>query len=212
MLEPDLEPDHIFLSLLQTGQTFGKPSQPWIWSIPHDRILRREGGNQLRINAVGLGTAQLHDRICPHLLRLQHDDREPRGPQILDQITLIAATCLKPDPLNMMLTHQPHQTAKAIRCVGHTPGLLDAVNGDVQLLLCNVDTGGNRANLLHLRRPFLVMRTHGSFNHPGSMKMPIAIWLSSSPQGSGACDPTIGDPLRVADRSGSSLSERLVYS
>jgi len=44
------------------------------------------------------------------------------------------------------------------------------------------------------------------------MKMPIAIWLSSSPQGSGACDPTIGDPLRVAARSGSSLSERFVYS
>jgi hypothetical protein len=40
------------------------------------------------------------------------------------------------------------------------------------------------------------------------MKMPIAILLASSPYGSGALDPTTGDPLRVAARSGSFLSER----
>jgi hypothetical protein len=40
------------------------------------------------------------------------------------------------------------------------------------------------------------------------MKMPIAILLRSSPYGSGALDPTTGDPLRVAARSGSFLSER----
>src|SRR5215470_18799768 len=39
--------------------------------------------------------------------------------------------------------------------------------------------------LAHLRRPFLVMRTLGSFNHPGPMKKPIAISLQSSPQGFG---------------------------
>ena len=52
------------------------------------------------------------------------------------------------------------------------------------------------------------MRTLGSFNHPGPMKMPIAILLRSRPYGSGALDPTTGDPLRVAARSGSFLSER----
>jgi hypothetical protein len=44
------------------------------------------------------------------------------------------------------------------------------------------------------------------------MKMPIAILLASSPGGLGALDPTIGDPLRVAARSGSFLLERLQYS
>jgi hypothetical protein len=44
------------------------------------------------------------------------------------------------------------------------------------------------------------------------MKMPTAILLASSPQGSGANDPTIGDPLRVAARSGSFLSERINYN
>jgi hypothetical protein len=44
------------------------------------------------------------------------------------------------------------------------------------------------------------------------MKMPIAILLANSPQGSGANDPTISDPLRVAARSGSFLSERPNYS
>jgi hypothetical protein len=52
------------------------------------------------------------------------------------------------------------------------------------------------------------MRTLGSFNHPGPMEKPTAILLTSSPKGSGDDDPTIGDPLRVAARSGSFLAER----
>jgi len=40
------------------------------------------------------------------------------------------------------------------------------------------------------------------------MKMPIAILLASSPCGSGALDPTTGDPLRAATRGGSFLSEQ----
>jgi hypothetical protein len=40
------------------------------------------------------------------------------------------------------------------------------------------------------------------------MKKPTAILLSPSPCDSGADDPTIGDPLRVATRGGSFLMEQ----
>jgi hypothetical protein len=62
--------------------------------------------------------------------------------------------------------------------------------------------------LVHLRRPFLVMRTLGSFNHPGPDEEPIAILLRNSPKGCGANDPTIGSPARVAARVGPFLTER----
>jgi hypothetical protein len=43
--------------------------------------------------------------------------------------------------------------------------------------------------------PFLVMRTHGSFNHPGPMKKPIAILLRQAALKAEAdYDPTIGGP------------------
>jgi len=40
----------------------------------------------------------------------------------------------------------------------------------IELALAGVDAGADHAMLAHLRRPFLVMRTLGSFNHPGPMK------------------------------------------
>jgi hypothetical protein len=46
------------------------------------------------------------------------------------------------------------------------------------------------------------MRTLGSFNHPGLDEEPTAISLRSSPKGSGADDPTVGSPTRVAARVG----------
>jgi hypothetical protein len=107
-----------------------------------------------------------------------------------------------------MSVQQLHQLRKAVLRIGHLPASLVTANGDVELLLGDIDSGDHRASLVHLRRPFLVMRTHGSFNHTGLMKKPTAILLRSSPKGSGADDPTIGDPLRVAARSGSFLSER----
>jgi hypothetical protein len=50
------------------------------------------------------------------------------------------------------------------------------------------------------------MRTQGSFNHPGHDEEPIAILLTSSPQGSGGDDPTIGGPAREATRAGPFLN------
>src|SRR5439155_20801300 len=44
------------------------------------------------------------------------------------------------------------------------------VDRHVQLVLAGIDPGAHGAILAHLLRPFLVMRTLGSFNHPGPMK------------------------------------------
>src|SRR5260370_28204100 len=44
------------------------------------------------------------------------------------------------------------------------------VDRDVQLVLAGIDPGAHGAILAHLLRPFLVMRTLGSFNHPGPMR------------------------------------------
>src|SRR6266436_5436394 len=40
----------------------------------------------------------------------------------------------------------------------------------LELAFAGIDAGTDCAMLAHLLRPFLVMRTHGSFNHPGPMK------------------------------------------
>src|SRR5690349_7087219 len=79
----------------------------------------------------------------------------------------------------------------------------------IQLALAGIDAGANRDMLAHLRRPFLEMRTLGSFNHTGPMKKPIAILLQTSALTAAmGCDPTIGGPARVAARAGPFLSER----
>jgi hypothetical protein len=63
--------------------------------------------------------------------------------------------------------------------------------------------------LLIFVEPFLVMRTHGSFNHPGPDEVPIAISLQKAAlAASVGNDPTIGGPARVATRAGPFLSER----
>src|SRR5215468_2951337 len=40
----------------------------------------------------------------------------------------------------------------------------------IELAFASVDAGADYVMLAHLPRPFLVMRTLGSFNHPGPMK------------------------------------------
>jgi hypothetical protein len=59
----------------------------------------------------------------------------------------------------------------------------------------------------HLRRPFLVMRTLGSFNHPGPDEEPIVILLRSTARKAVmGYDPTIGGPAWVATQAGPFLS------
>jgi hypothetical protein len=61
--------------------------------------------------------------------------------------------------------------------------VLTAVQRDIELIFARVDAGRRCGMLAHLRRPFLVMRTLGSFNHPGPDEEPIAILLTNSPCG-----------------------------
>src|SRR5882672_4486311 len=79
----------------------------------------------------------------------------------------------------------------------------------IELAFAGVDAGADYGMLAHLRRPFLVMRTLGSFNHPGPMKTPIAILLRTAAlKASVGFDPTTGGPARVAARAGPFLMER----
>src|ERR1043166_4777370 len=67
-----------------------------------------------------------------------------------------------------------------------------AIKSHIEFAFAGIDTGADHDMPAHLRRPFLVMRTLGSFNHPGLDEEPAAILLRNSPQGSGAGDPTTG--------------------
>src|ERR1043166_9998848 len=67
-----------------------------------------------------------------------------------------------------------------------------AIKSHIEFAFAGIDTGADHGMPAHLRRPFLVMRTLGSFNHPGLDEEPAAILLRNSPQGSGAGDPTTG--------------------
>src|SRR5437899_2527845 len=82
-----------------------------------------------------------------------------------------------------------------IRSVVDLQLLRTAIERHIELAFACVDAGANYAMLTHLPRPFLVMRTLGSFNHPGPMKKPIAILLRTTAlKALGGCDPTISRP------------------
>src|ERR1043166_3143055 len=67
-----------------------------------------------------------------------------------------------------------------------------AIKSHIEVAFAGIDTGADHGMPAHLRRPFLVIRPLGSFNHPGLDEEPAAILLRNSPQGSGAGDPTPG--------------------
>src|SRR5262249_30047892 len=79
----------------------------------------------------------------------------------------------------------------------------------LELVFAGIDAGADHAMLAHLPRPFLVMRTHGSFNHPGPDEEPTAILLlSAALAASVGHDPTIGGPAPAATPAGPFLPER----
>src|SRR6202011_2399730 len=55
------------------------------------------------------------------------------------------------------------------------------IESHIEFTFAGIDTGAHHGMLAHLRRPFLVMRTLGSFNHPGLDEEPAAILLRNSP-------------------------------
>src|SRR5262249_33999641 len=83
----------------------------------------------------------------------------------------------------------------------------------LELVFAGIDAGADHAMLAHLPRPFLVMRTHGSFNHPGPDEEPTAILLlSAALAASVGHDTTIGGPAPAATPARPLLTERPTIS
>src|ERR1700738_2590071 len=96
----------------------------------------------------------------------------------------------------------------ALRRVIDLQLLLPSVPCGIELALASIDARTDRVMLAHLRRPFLVMRTLGSFNHPGPDEAPIAILLRQAAQKAAVGhDPPIGGPAWVAAQAGPLLTK-----
>src|SRR5436189_274087 len=73
----------------------------------------------------------------------------------------------------------------AVRGVVDLQLLTRAMDRYIELVFAGIDPGADHARLAHLRRPFLVMRTYSSFNHPGPMKNRPRSCYEGSPKGCG---------------------------
>src|SRR6266403_718939 len=196
MLEPNLDAHDILFGLLDEGELIGKRSNSGVWRLPFDLMMSHAGGDQAGIDTIALGAAQ--DKFCKgaHLPGLQHDDVESGLAQIFNHVALVAAGGFQTDPGNLAGAQQAGKVVKTGRVVRDLPAQLAAVDGNVQFGLGHVDSGHDCVSLAHLPRPFLVMRTPGSFNHPGPMKSRSR---SCSPTAQKALERTIRRP---ATRSG----------
>src|SRR6185437_16015147 len=88
----------------------------------------------------------------------------------LSNVSYIPTGGLQTDSIDLAGAQQLGKVQEAGRVVRYLPVLFAAIDGDVQFSLGDVDSGCDCGRLGHLRHPFLVMRTLGSFNHPGLMK------------------------------------------
>src|SRR5260370_25681727 len=79
--------------------------------------------------------------------------------------TRMATAVLSPTPSTLSI-----RRGVTISRVVNLEFLARAVDCHIELVFAGIDTCTECDMLSHLRRPFLVMRTHGSFNHPGPMK------------------------------------------
>ena len=128
------------------------------------------GCDQAGIDLVVLRPLQEKLGIGPHLRGLQHYDDKTIAAKMGDDLLLVATACLDADPIDPLLPQPGRQRHVAIRGVVDLHFLDAFRERHIELVLTSVDTGAGYAMLAHLPRPFLVMRTHSSFNHPGPMK------------------------------------------
>src|SRR5262249_9819373 len=85
------------------------------------------------------------------------------------------------DPFDPVLPQPGAEGLVTLRGVVELQLLGTLIDRHIELAFAGVDAGAGYGMLTHLRRPFLVMRTLRSFNHPGPMKKPIAILLRTQP-------------------------------
>jgi len=111
------------------------------------------------------------------LRRLKHDHDKSLAPQLGDNSLFVAATRLDADAFDAMPPKPIQQHFVILSRIVDLQLLRAAIERDVELPLAGIDPGTDCGTLGHLRRPSLVMRTLGSFNHPGADEVPIAILL-----------------------------------
>src|SRR5437773_1001583 len=85
-------------------------------------------------------------------------------------LLLPTPTCFDPNALDLALPQPGRQAPIARGAIVDLQLIRAFVDRHVQLVLAGIDPGAHGVMLAHLLRPFLVMRTLGSFNHPGPMK------------------------------------------
>src|SRR5258708_36251270 len=155
----------------------GERQQPGIWRTV-DLLARSSAGrDQGGIDLVVLGPLQVELGIGANLRGLKHHHDKSLAPQLGNNGLLIAAARLDADTLDTMPPKPVRQHLVTLRRVVDLQLLRAAVEGYVELPFAGIDPGADRGTLGHLRRPSLVMRTLGSFNHSGPDEVPIAILL-----------------------------------
>jgi len=146
---------------------------------------RRAGCDQARVDLVVLGPLQHELGIGPHLRGLEHDDHEAIAAQPCNNGLLVAAARLDADPFDAVALQPGRQRSVAIRSVIDLQLRRTFIERGIELAFAGIDAGADHAMLTHLRRPFLVMRTLGSFNHTGQMKSRPRSCYANSPCGCG---------------------------
>src|SRR5215468_4428947 len=204
-----LDEGDVLCDLIDQRQVLGVGRQAWVgWSVDLPRG-RRTGRDQGSVDLVVLRQLQMEHRIGSHLCGLEYDDHEPVLTQLEHDSLLITAARLDPDPFDLALPQPGRQGFVTIRSIVQLQLVRTAVQRHIELVFASIDASADHAMLAHLRRPFLVMRTLGSFNHPGPMKKADRDLATEQPSRLrvGAIRRSAG-PARVAAWVGPFLAER----
>src|SRR4029450_2021452 len=165
-----LEVGDILRDLIDQRQMFGIGRQTGVRRSMDLPSGCRTGRDQGSIDFVVFRQLQMEHGIGPHLCGLEYDHQEPVLAQLQHDGLLIAAARLDPDPFDLVLPQPSRQGFVTIRSIVYLQPIRPALQRHIELVFASIDASADHAMLAHLRRPFLVMRTLGSFNHPGPMK------------------------------------------
>ena len=202
-----LDAGDILGDLIDPGEMLGKRREAWVWRGMDLFFGRCAVGDQDGVDPIVLGSLQMELGVGPHLRRLEADDGEAVAAEMGDDVTVMRTGGFDPDPFHVVLAEPSGQGGVAIGRVIDLELAGSTADGDVELRLAGIDAGADDAMITHLQSPFLVMRTSSSFNHPGQTKSRSRSCYDDSLSASMGHDPTTGDPVRVATRTGSFLSE-----
>ena len=182
-LAPRLVAGNVIGKLLDDGEKPGKGRQARVRRGMDLLSLRRAGGNQRGIDLVVLGPLQLIFGIGPYLGGLKHDDHEAVAAKRGHDGLFVATTRLDADAFDAALAQPRHQLSMSFTIIVDLQPIGALIESHIEFTFAGIDTGTDHGMSAHLRRPFLVMRTLGSFNHPGLDEEPAAILLRNSPSG-----------------------------